>query len=166
MRSDPLSKVIRKVEPRAGKIDYDIEGTVAGNWFLEGTVDYGGNVPPNEPPAKEYWKGHLTIAYGYIDPTQLRISIGFDTGINDDLYCNACFGAYGERGNQPDPAMVGPESASALYARNLFNFLEVLVDPETGALDIDLEDEIVNGTLIVHDGKVVHPALIEEAITS
>ena len=58
------------------------------------------------------------------------------------------------------------ESASALYARNLFNFLEVLVDKETGALDIDLEDEIVKGTLIVHDGKVVHPALVEEAKTS
>ena len=54
-------------------------------------------------------------------------------------------------------------SASAHYARNLFNFLEVLVDPETGALEVDLEDEIVKGTLIVRDGKVVHPALIEEA---
>ena len=115
LRSDLLSKVIRKVEPRAGKIDYDIEGTVAGNWFLHGTVGYGGNVLPNEPPAQEYWKGHLTIAYGYIDPTQLRISIGFDTGINDDLYCNVCFGAYGVRGNQPDPAMVGPESGLVKY---------------------------------------------------
>ncbi len=58
------------------------------------------------------------------------------------------------------------DSASALYARNLFNFLEVLVDKETGALEVDLEDEIVKGTLIVRDGKVVHPALIEEAKTS
>lgn len=57
-------------------------------------------------------------------------------------------------------------SASALYGRNLFNFLEVLVDKETGALAIDPTDEIVAGTLIVRDGKVVHPELIGEGQAS
>jgi hypothetical protein len=102
LRSDLLSKVVRKVEPRAGKIDYDVEGTILGNWFLEGTVDYSGNT--DDP---EYWKGHLAIVYGWIDPSQVRISIGFDTGIDDDRLCNVCFSAYGVRGNQPDPITVG-----------------------------------------------------------
>jgi len=112
LKSDLLSKVVRKIEPRAGKIDYDVEGTIAGNWFMEGTVDYSGNVDPGTP---RYWNGHLSIAYGYIDPTQVRIAIGFDTGINDNLYCRVCNGAYGVRGNEPDPMTVGPESGLVKY---------------------------------------------------
>ncbi|MFQ5971686.1 MAG: Re/Si-specific NAD(P)(+) transhydrogenase subunit alpha [Alphaproteobacteria bacterium] len=48
--------------------------------------------------------------------------------------------------------------ASALYARNLLNFLEPLIDKETGSLNIDWDDEVVTGTCLTHDGKVVHPA--------
>jgi hypothetical protein len=111
IKSDLRSKMLRTVEPQAGKIDYDIEGTIAGNWFMDGTVNYSGNVPPTS----KYWQGHLSIAYGFIDPTQIRISIGSDTGINDDLYCNICQGAYGIRGNQPDPATVGPDFGIVKY---------------------------------------------------
>jgi NAD(P) transhydrogenase subunit alpha len=53
--------------------------------------------------------------------------------------------------------------ASALYARNLFNFVELLVDKEAKALAIDWDDEIVQGTLIARDGAVVHPAVAEAA---
>lgn len=111
VQSDLLSKVPREAEPRAGRIDYDVEGTIVGNWFLEGTVDYRGNLAPD---ATRYWKGHLSIVYGHIDPRQIRISIGLETGIRKDL-CNICFGAYGVRGNQPDPATVGPESGIIKY---------------------------------------------------
>ena len=47
---------------------------------------------------------------------------------------------------------------STLYARNLSNVLDLLVDEETGELAIDWEDEIVKGMLITRDGEVVHPA--------
>ncbi len=49
--------------------------------------------------------------------------------------------------------------ASALYARNLFNLLQLLIDGESKTLAIDWEDEIVKGTCITRDGKIVHPAL-------
>ncbi len=51
------------------------------------------------------------------------------------------------------------EDASALFAKNLFNFITPLVDAETKELAIDWEDEIVKGTLVTRDGKVVHPML-------
>ena len=51
------------------------------------------------------------------------------------------------------------EDASALYAKNLLNFITPLVDAETKAPAIDWADEIVTGTLVTHEGKVVHPAL-------
>jgi NAD(P) transhydrogenase subunit alpha len=52
--------------------------------------------------------------------------------------------------------------SSALYARNLVNFLTPLVDKETKALKIDWDDEIVKGTALTRDGKVVHPAFAGE----
>jgi NAD(P) transhydrogenase subunit alpha len=48
--------------------------------------------------------------------------------------------------------------ASALYARNLLNFITPLVDKETKVLKIDQNDEIVKGSLLTHDGKIVHPS--------
>jgi len=54
------------------------------------------------------------------------------------------------------------EDASQLFAKNLLNFITPLVDPETKSLKIDWDDEIVQGTLVCKDGKVVHPRLIGE----
>jgi NAD(P) transhydrogenase subunit alpha len=50
-------------------------------------------------------------------------------------------------------------AASVLYARNLFNFVQLLVDPKTRELTINTEDELVRGALLTRDGQVVHEAL-------
>jgi NAD(P) transhydrogenase subunit alpha len=49
--------------------------------------------------------------------------------------------------------------ASELYAKNLLNFLELLI--KDGQINIDLEDEILNGSLLTHGGKIHHPTLQE-----
>jgi len=49
-------------------------------------------------------------------------------------------------------------SASLLYARNLFAFLETMVNKETKTFAVDPEDELVKATLLTHGGRVVHPA--------
>ena len=41
-----------------------------------------------------------------------------------------------------------PISASALYAKNLFNFVSNLLDKKTGKININLEDEIIEKTLV------------------
>ena len=51
-------------------------------------------------------------------------------------------------------------SASALYAKNLFNLLNLII--KEGKLEIDWEDEIINGIALSHDGKVVHPNFAEK----
>jgi NAD(P) transhydrogenase subunit alpha len=48
---------------------------------------------------------------------------------------------------------------SSLYARNLFNFVSLIVDKKTGALALNWDDEIVKGSGLTRDGKIVHPAL-------
>jgi NAD(P) transhydrogenase subunit alpha len=49
--------------------------------------------------------------------------------------------------------------ASALYARNLLNFLTPLIDKASKTLKINWDDEIVRGTALTREGKIVHPAL-------
>jgi NAD(P) transhydrogenase subunit alpha len=55
------------------------------------------------------------------------------------------------------PSMVATD-ASALYARNLLNFLALMVDIKTGELKIDRSDDLVAGTLVAADGAVVKKA--------
>ena len=50
--------------------------------------------------------------------------------------------------------------ASALYARNLLNFLSPMVDTEQGAIAIDWEDEVIAGACAMRDGELVHPSLM------
>ena len=51
------------------------------------------------------------------------------------------------------PALVAAD-ASALYARNVLDFLKLLFDAE-GNLKIDLEDDIVKACLVTADGKLL-----------
>lgn len=52
------------------------------------------------------------------------------------------------------PGLVAAD-ASALYARNLMNFLNLMLDAESGELKIDREDEIIAGSLVCANGEVV-----------
>jgi len=65
-----IQKDLRKMKPLDGKIDYDIDGKLIGNWFREGTNGYKGTNRNN------YWKGHLAFLYDHIDPSGIIISIG------------------------------------------------------------------------------------------
>ncbi|AZO10121.1 MULTISPECIES: Re/Si-specific NAD(P)(+) transhydrogenase subunit alpha [unclassified Mesorhizobium] len=48
-------------------------------------------------------------------------------------------------------------SASLLYAKNLYAFLETMVDKATKELAIKRDDELVKATMLTDGGKVVHP---------
>jgi NAD(P) transhydrogenase subunit alpha len=49
-------------------------------------------------------------------------------------------------------------SASSLYAKNLLNFLDILVDKKEKRLAVPWDDEIVKATALTKDGGVVHPS--------
>jgi NAD(P) transhydrogenase subunit alpha len=53
-------------------------------------------------------------------------------------------------------------SASALYARNLYAFVETLIDKSAKTIKVDWDDELVKATNLTRDGKVVHPAFSGE----
>ena len=55
------------------------------------------------------------------------------------------------------PGLVATD-ASALYARNLMNFLNLMLDAKSGEFKLDMEDEIIAGTLVCADGAVIKKA--------
>jgi NAD(P) transhydrogenase subunit alpha len=52
-----------------------------------------------------------------------------------------------------------PADASALFARNLYNFLSAFWDKEQGRVVLPDDDEIVKGVRLTQDGKVVNERL-------
>ncbi len=48
-------------------------------------------------------------------------------------------------------------TASSMYAKNLFAFLEILIDKKTKALAVNWDDDIVKATVLTRDGAIVHP---------
>ncbi len=49
--------------------------------------------------------------------------------------------------------------ASALFAKNILNFVSPMLEKGTGNLKINWEDELVKGTLVTKDGAIVLPQL-------
>ena len=49
-------------------------------------------------------------------------------------------------------------SASALYARNLYAFVETMIDKAGKTLAVNWDDDLVKATNLTRDGAVVHPA--------
>lgn len=85
LKTQLMQKNPRTAEPRGGKIDFDVDGKLAGNWFLEGT-DYAGD--RSKPYCGDYlcpyWNGHLAFVPDFVTPVNtIRVSIGYDAGLGD-----------------------------------------------------------------------------------
>lgn len=97
-------------------------------------------------------------------PGSVIVDLAVETGGNCEL---SAFDQVAVRhgvtivGHANYPARV-PVDTSALYARNLFNFIAPMIDRQSRALAIDWEDEVIKGALLTRDGVVVNPALREE----
>lgn len=101
----------RTAEPIQGKIDYDIDGKLIGNWFLEGSKGYSGDGGDSKP---NYWAGHLSIAPDLYDPSATVVSVGnYDsypkTGPSLDTETGDGSGAFQffAKAGSPDPAKIG-----------------------------------------------------------
>ncbi len=57
-------------------------------------------------------------------------------------------------------------SASALYAKNLYTFVETLIDKKEKKLAINWDDEIVKGTALTRDGAIIHPSFMPKPAAS
>jgi hypothetical protein len=102
LKSQLLALDMRAASPRWGKIDYDIDGKLVGNWFRQGSGGYAGNQSGGEG----YWDGHLALVYDANDPSQIVISFGNYQGQPQQ---------FAVVGNTPDPATVSQETGPVTY---------------------------------------------------
>jgi hypothetical protein len=102
LKTKLLALNVRKVAPFGGRIDYDVDGRLVGNWFREGSGGY----PGDRRDPRGYWMGHLAFAPHHIDPTKIMVSIG-DYGGKPRQFC--------VKGNAPDPAKVGEKDGVVKY---------------------------------------------------
>lgn len=128
----------RIAEPIAGKIDYDIDGKLVGNWFQEGTNGYSGVEQRN------YWRGHLALVYNFLDPSAIEVSIGNWKG--DE-------GQFAVVGNKPDPASIGVSPKPTKYELTKFGYLKKdgnFWDNFSLVKDLKVNSmQIVEGTILV-----------------
>jgi hypothetical protein len=108
-----LARDLRVAAPRAGKIDYDIDGTLSGNWFEKGTGGYVGGRSPN------YFTKHLSFSPDLYDPSHFIVSIGSlygDTEADSMQHVTAT--------NAPNPQTVGVASGLVKYDLVAWNYLK------------------------------------------
>ena len=106
LKTQLLAKNLRTSEPRSGKVDYDKEGKLVGNWFREGSNGFRGPTGEQGKIGGRYWDGHLSVSYDFIDPTQIKFSIGNFQGKAAQ---------FSVVGNSPDPVTIGVESGLIKY---------------------------------------------------
>jgi len=101
VRNSLLAKNRRTMEPRGGKIDFDIDGALSGNWFLEGT--------PITWEASSYLYGAAQMAFVYDMWEPWKISIVCGGGWSAAPFCCPV------NGNAPDPSGVTQASGFVKY---------------------------------------------------
>ena len=104
LKAELLHKNLKRKEPLGGKIGYDKEGTLLGNWFKVGR---------DKNKKEEYWTQNLSIVYDHIDESQIRISLGEFGGYPK---------AYGVKDNSPDPKEVTQDSGLVKYELYKFDY--------------------------------------------
>jgi len=82
VRAQLETKSLRSSAPFDGKIDWDMEGTAQGNWFVQDTNGYRGkgdqaaSYNNHGKIARGYWDTHLAIAPDAVDDKTFVYSIG------------------------------------------------------------------------------------------
>lgn len=111
IREQLLALDQRSVEPRGGKIDYDIDGKLLGTWFITGSGGYDYARDHRD----SFWTTQLSIVYDYLDPTQIRFSIGDYNGKPEQ---------FGVKGNAPDPATIDKNSGLVKYELAQYDYYD------------------------------------------
>jgi len=101
LRGELIRKSARKVPPFGGRIDYDLDGRLIGNWYEQGTGGYAGL-----NRRIDYWVGHLSIVYHHLDPKIIVLSIGNYDGRAAQFWV---------KDNKPDPATIGEKDGVVKY---------------------------------------------------
>lgn len=145
-----LSQVLeitpRQIPPRGGKVDYDIEGRIVGNWFLEGTTSF------------TQWSRQLAIVYDHIWGDRITIADGSPMRDVPGIEGPGRPDVWWVKGNSPIPDNVGVDDGMVKYTlihgRNLRDTGEFIdeLKPVQGVMLVEMIDagrirvEVFKGT--------------------
>ncbi|MDO8508637.1 MAG: hypothetical protein Q7S27_03045 [Nanoarchaeota archaeon] len=134
IRSKLIELSIRIEEPLSGKIDYDIDGKLVGNWFLEGSDGYAGDSTSLE----RYWLGHLSFVYDAYDTKRIVLSIGNYNGEDSSQFS--------VKGNTPDPAGISVDDGIIKYELVRYDYVNLdgsswdRISPVKGLKTIEIQN--------------------------
>jgi hypothetical protein len=110
LRTSLLDKMMRQAEPRAGRIDYDVDARMSGNWFAVGTGGYGSSGGERW----NYWEGHLAFVPDALDPSFLVLSLGNWSGQSRQ---------FGIQGGVTDPAHLGKDAGVLKLELSYYSYM-------------------------------------------
>lgn len=146
LKAAMLERYPRTDEPLSGKIDWDIDGTLRGNWFVKGT-DIRGDQNNQQAP----WSTHLAFAGDLYEPSKMIVSIG-DYGPGSLPGVDAQ--QYYIKGNLPNPADVTPDTGLVKYELVVGSY----VTPEGKPWDLQ---SFVKGLKVQESSQVQGVALVQ-----
>lgn len=100
LRSQLYGRVRRNDSDKDGRFNFDIAGTLSGNWFHH-------TLPADESAVATGWGRHLAFVRDPAEPALVRIAVG---GVLSQM------GLFGVDLNAPDPAVVTVQSGLVRYA--------------------------------------------------
>ncbi|MBR9999542.1 MAG: hypothetical protein KFF73_11255 [Cyclobacteriaceae bacterium] len=122
--SDMVVIAARPDPPYGGKIDYDVNGRIIGNWFLTGTTSY------------IQWSHQLAVVYDHLHPDRIIISDGSPMNDVPGIEGPGAPDVWWVKGNAPAPENIGVEDGMIQYT--LIN---------SAMIDDDLK--VVEGVILV-----------------
>ena len=140
IRDRLLNLSVRKDPPYGGKVDYDIDGRLIGNWFEENTNWFAGT------DEFTYYKTHIAIVYDDIDPDFIMVSFGDYEGESKQ---------FGVKGNSPDPADVSIETGLVKYELVGFSYFKGSVDMDNIWMEGYADDIFANSDGFPVQGTVL-----------
>jgi len=125
LRSQLYAMVRRDAAEKDGKIDFDVFGSLSGNWFHE-------SLAMSESAVSAGWARHLAFVYDNVQPGQPRISIGGTLALT---------GIFGVNSSSPAFDAVRPESGLVSFGLVRAGVLGAPEGTAVGTLLVQMIDE-------------------------
>ncbi len=130
-----------------------VESMKPGSVIVDLAAEQGGNCALTEPGKVTHHKGVTII--GYTDlPSRMA-------SMSSQLY-GACVAALLEELSEPGAVATGLPSDAPASSDGKSEPGAIATGPSGRQLKVDLDDEVVRGAIVLHDGKMLWPAPVKE----